>query len=441
MKLAKCINLTLIFLLLASPFTFGQVKISETISLLDDGKEAKGFTYNNTNGACFSDLDYSIIAEKLKENKTIIRSIRGNALDQQSLLKTADNTFEWPMQASAAWDQPGYHFVSAYVDHDVNPDSVVDFACSDLSYDTPTYNHQGTDYAAYPFGWHSMDENRIEVIAAEGGVIVYKENGHFDENCTANNLTANMIIVEHPNGTQTWYAHLKDGSLTSKVVGDSVATGEYLGVIGSSGNSTGPHLHFEVRNAAGDVIDPYYNTGGTSCNATTTESWWANQHNHHDPMAVATYIHSAPPTYGPCNDRAIINEISETEVCNPIYLGLFIRHQTYNETYEVKFYRPNGTLFYTYNLTGVVPFQSNGYWYFTINMTCTAPTGTWTYELTDPLNPGAPIVQTLDVLPVGGSGGVPTLSEWGLLILLLGFLNIGLLAIRNQYDPIPSVSI
>lgn len=413
--------------------------ISEKISLLSDGKDAKGFTVKNTGNACFTDLDYFIVEEKLAQNRAQIKSVKGNALDQQALLKAADNTFEWPMQAAAGWTQPGYQFVSAYVDHDPNPGSAVDFACSDLTYDAGAYNHQGTDYAAYPFGWHSMDEDRVEVIAAEGGVIVYKENGHFDENCAANTLTANMIIIEHPNGTQTWYAHLKDGSLTSKVVGDTVVTGELLGIVGSSGNSTGPHLHFEVRNAAGAVIDPYYQTG-TSCNASTDETWWANQHDHHDSAINATYLHSAPPTYGACNERAQINEVETLELCNPVYLGVFIRHQTYNETYTVNFYRPNGTLFYTYNLTGVVPFQSNAYWYFTINMSCTAPTGIWTYEAYSSLDP-TPIVQTLEVVPVGGTGSAPTVGQWGLLILLLSFLNLGLIAIKNQYDPIPSVSI
>ena len=137
----------------------------------------------------------------------------------------------------------------------------------------------------------------------------------------------------------------------------------------------------------------------------------------------------------------MINEIEVAEVCNPIYLGLFIRHQTYNETYELKLYRPNGSLFYSYNLTGVVPFQSNAYWYFTINMACTAPTGTWTYEVVSTLEPNSPVVRTLEMVPVGGVGSAPTVGQWGLLILLLSFLNIGLIAIKNKYDPIPSVSI
>lgn len=54
----------------------------------------------------------------------------------------------------------------------------------------------------------------------------------------------NLIVVDHGNGVQTYYAH------SSKIyvsVGESVSQGETIGAVGSTGNSTGPHLHLEVR--------------------------------------------------------------------------------------------------------------------------------------------------------------------------------------------------
>ncbi len=60
------------------------------------------------------------------------------------------------------------------------------------------------------------------------------------------------IVVEHPDGTITWYAHLSSARLTS---GD-VQAGDVIGAVGSTGNVTGPHLHFEVRPGGGEPVSP-----------------------------------------------------------------------------------------------------------------------------------------------------------------------------------------
>lgn len=60
------------------------------------------------------------------------------------------------------------------------------------------------------------------------------------------------VIVRHWDGTETWYAHL------SRIVrrSGSVATGEIIGRVGSTGNSTGSHLHFEVHPDGGNAVNP-----------------------------------------------------------------------------------------------------------------------------------------------------------------------------------------
>lgn len=78
------------------------------------------------------------------------------------------------------------------------------------------------------------------VLAAAAGKVITSRQGGW------NGGYGTMIVISHPNGTQTLYAHLSSNSV---YVGQTVSTGESIGAVGSTGNSTGPHLHFEVRGA------------------------------------------------------------------------------------------------------------------------------------------------------------------------------------------------
>ena len=64
----------------------------------------------------------------------------------------------------------------------------------------------------------------------------------------------NKIVVALEDGTEIWYAHLTSFTVSP---GQEVRGGEQIGTVGSTGNSTGPHLHLEVRPGAGDAVDPY----------------------------------------------------------------------------------------------------------------------------------------------------------------------------------------
>lgn len=77
------------------------------------------------------------------------------------------------------------------------------------------------------------------VAAAGGNVIISREYGW-------NGGYGQYVVVSHLNGTQTLYAHLGANIVSA---GDTVVQGQVIGYSGSTGRSTGPHLHFEVRGA------------------------------------------------------------------------------------------------------------------------------------------------------------------------------------------------
>jgi murein DD-endopeptidase MepM/ murein hydrolase activator NlpD len=90
------------------------------------------------------------------------------------------------------------------------------------------------------------------VKAAADGTVLFARYGN-------NGGYGNLIIIKHPNGTTTFYAHLRaEGILVSQ--GQSVPQGQVIGYVGSTGRSTGPHLHFEVRGAG----NPGFDTTGSS---------------------------------------------------------------------------------------------------------------------------------------------------------------------------------
>ena len=90
------------------------------------------------------------------------------------------------------------------------------------------------------------------IYAAAPGIVIAVKTGCKVGSSRCGGGYGNMMIVEHPNGTKTLYGHM------SKVLasaGSQVERGEVIGLVGSTGHSTGPHLHFEVYNAKNPGVD------------------------------------------------------------------------------------------------------------------------------------------------------------------------------------------
>ncbi len=77
-----------------------------------------------------------------------------------------------------------------------------------------------------------------------GGPVLAADSGHVVVSGWDNTGYGNMIVIDHGNGFQTLYAHLQTFYVGG---GENVVKGQQIGEVGSTGNSTGPHLHFEIR--------------------------------------------------------------------------------------------------------------------------------------------------------------------------------------------------
>lgn len=92
----------------------------------------------------------------------------------------------------------------------------------------------------------------VDYPAATGTPVVAAASGRVAFAGYSSGGWGNLVVISHTNGTRTLYAHL---SRVGARVGQYVGAGRRIGRVGSSGKSTGPHLHFEVR-VRGAAVDP-----------------------------------------------------------------------------------------------------------------------------------------------------------------------------------------
>ncbi len=120
--------------------------------------------------------------------------------------------------------------------------------------------HQGTDFQIRNI---ALMDSGVYVLAAEAGTVTAIQDGLFDREkmIDIEKGFGNFIAINHFNGFQTYYAHLKKESLLVSV-GDTVSIGQRIAQVGSSGNSSDPHLHFEIWYDSTFIFDPFKGTCG-----------------------------------------------------------------------------------------------------------------------------------------------------------------------------------
>lgn len=132
----------------------------------------------------------------------------------------------YPSSSSGyTWPCPGFYYLS-----------------SEWNEDRGSYNHGAIDIAGSGIMWS-------DVVAAASGTVIFVSNTcthNYGKNysCGCGGGYGNYIMIDHGNGKSTVYAHLSSVTVSS---GQQVSAGQVIGYVGSTGESTGPHLHFETR--------------------------------------------------------------------------------------------------------------------------------------------------------------------------------------------------
>ena len=161
--------------------------------------------------------------------------------------------------------------VQNYVDMDPGPEAR-DQTCGPLTYE----GHKGVDFRVPTYV--EMREG-VAVLAAAPGVVKALRDGMDDvsvrevgRESLKGRDAGNGVVIDHGDGWESQYSHLRKGSV-SVAVGQQVETGDRLGLIGLSGNTEFPHLHFSVRHD-GKTLDPFTGLEIASGCGKQAESLW-----------------------------------------------------------------------------------------------------------------------------------------------------------------------
>lgn len=318
-------------------------------------------------------------------------AVRAAHLAPATVSDTADTAtadLAWPLQPAPGFAPFDYHGTGYFVDHDPRFQGFLqDYTCGERTYDLDSgYNHAGTDYYLWPYPWLMMDLEQVRIVAAAPGVVLEKIDGHFDRDCAiAGDGGFNAVFVQQDDGLTAWYLHMKNGSQTTKAIGARVAAGEFLGLVGSSGPSSLPHLHFELHDAANDVVDPLRG----ACNDAPDR--WLVPQPYESPRIDTLTTHAAEPVFVDCGveNGAPVHE--DPHFANTFAPGAtlwafasFSDHRNGDVT-RFSVLRPDRSVEASWDFDLASenlpkPFYSGTAWDWSVTLPDDAPAGTWTLQ-------------------------------------------------------------
>ena len=255
--------------------------------------------------------------------------------------------------------------LSGYVD--VNPkffaDDPVKFFQDYQGNTTTTRDfHNGLDF---PIANFAAQDTGVQVLAAADGTVMDVRDGFFDrETFLQFGDPGNFVFIDHGNGWVSQYYHLRRDSITVEV-DDVVTAGQVLGLVGSSGNSAGSHLHFEVQ----------HNKTPVDLFAAPADYFVSPLPYVIDPVlpnnlldfGVTNDIYDGVHTFlGPSFDT-VREKVSDIETfptgSEEVYAWAIFTSVEAGDTWRAQLYRPNGTLVNDFSnamFTQPTDFQTDG---------------------------------------------------------------------------------
>lgn len=255
--------------------------------------------------------------------------------------------------------------------NDLDPGSgALDFRCSNWTYG----GHDATDTEIRSFGEQVIG---VPVFAAMDGVVLASADGHADMNTQALGQPANFCSIDHGAGRIAHYYHFAKDSVLVQA-GDVVVAGQQIGKVGSSGNSTWPHLHFATYDN-GQRFEPF----AGACRE--GESGW-----HQQPPVPTTLLVTEcgfsrtsigvappPPTALPRTGHFGFNESTRQ-------FWMYANNLPANATFDIRTIRPDGTLAAQGDFSaGNASSYRWSWWWMTVpfHSQLTTLPGTWSLEV------------------------------------------------------------
>lgn len=362
MKVINILFLTLpLWLILSRP---GEV-YSQAI-ILEDNAEKRV--------SCVTEEHYrTYVLPKLEKNIRMLDSLKLSRGINPAAKMGGTVYLNWPLRMDENYSNINgvysYFYISNFADldhiEDTDDDEAerLDWMCFEGPEAKNYDQHNGADIVPYPFTWQMQDDESVDVIAAADGEVIYMADGYFDRNCEKPHILGdggdfnggyygNFVALRHDDLSVTIYAHLKQGTVASFDIGDYIYQGTYLGKVGSSGNSSAPHLHFEYRiTEASGYEEPWYDPEG--CNFFPGESMWISQLPYENPQLLRVSTHDTPPVYKDCSDYEA-GENEDVYVANHfstgqlLYINVALRDYFVGDDLTVNIYNSAEVLQHTF---------------------------------------------------------------------------------------------